>query len=169
MASESDSHARADLLIARAGTAFVIPNEGTATECDLVVTGVVAGVPERWLRLSDGSFESQNGVLSEAELLALADVPGQPLTFTCAPPGSGARMAGVDAEGTGGGGGDGGDGGSSGSGGSGGSTTENNNGGCGCVVSPSPRERVSGAALAALTLLGLAVMRRRRRAPSDPA
>ena len=168
-ASESDSHARADLLIARAGTAFVIPNEGTATECDLVVTGVVAGVPERWLRRSDGSFESQNGVLSEAELLALADVPGQPLTFTCAPPGSGARMAGVDAEGTGGGGGDGGDGGSSGSGGSGGSTTENNNGGCGCVVGPSPRERVSSAALAALTLLGLAVMRRRRGARSDPA
>ena len=34
-ASESDSRARAELLIARAGTPFVIPNEGTATECDL--------------------------------------------------------------------------------------------------------------------------------------
>jgi MYXO-CTERM domain-containing protein len=164
--SESDAQARVELLIARAGTPFVIPNEGTATECDLVVTGVVAGASERWLRLSDGSFKSHNGVLSEAELLALADVPGQPLTFTCAPPGSGSRMAGVDAMGTGGFGGD---GGSSGSGGSGGSTTENNDGGCGCVVGPSPRERVSGAALASLTVLGLAVMRRRRSRPSDAA
>jgi len=155
--SESDTQSRVELLIARAGTPFAIPNEGTATECDLVVAGVVDGAPERWLRLSDGSFESQSGVISEAELLALAEVPDQPLTFTCAPPGSGARMAGVQAGGSGGTGG---------AGGSGGSTTESNNGGCGCVVGPSPRERVSGAALAALTVLGLSMMRRRRRADS---
>jgi len=170
--SESDTQSRVELLIARASAPFVIPNAGTATECDLVVAGVVDGAPERWLRLNDGSFESQNGVISEAELLALADVPGQPLTFTCAPPGSGARMAGVQAGGTGGNGGMGGDGGfgggggSGGAGGSGGSTTESNNGGCGCVVGPSPRERVSGAALAALTVLGLSMMRRRRRPDS---
>jgi MYXO-CTERM domain-containing protein len=168
--SGPDSQARVDLLIERAGTPFVIPREGTATECDLVATGVVDGGAESWLRRRDGSFESTDGTLSESELLALADVPGQPLTFTCAPPGSGPRMVGVDPEGGlggfGGAAGSGGIGGSSGAGGSGGdggTSTENGNGGCGCVVNASPRDHLSGVALAALTLLGLALMRRRRR------
>ncbi|MBW1907138.1 MAG: hypothetical protein JRJ24_17915, partial [Deltaproteobacteria bacterium] len=39
--SGPDSQARVDLLIERAGTPFIIPREGTATECDLVATGVV--------------------------------------------------------------------------------------------------------------------------------
>jgi len=174
--SGPDSQARVDLLIERAGTPFIIPREGTATECDLVATGVIDGGPESWLRRSDGSFDSTDGTLSETDLLALADVPGQPLTFTCAPPGSGPRMAGVDPEGglggfggaggSGGVGGSGGIGGSSGAGGSGGdggTSTENNNGGCDCVVNASPRDHVSGFTLAAVTLLGLALMRRRRR------
>jgi MYXO-CTERM domain-containing protein len=161
--SEPDSQARVDLLIERAGTPFIVPNEGTATECDLVVTGVVDGEAMRWLRRSDGSFESANGSISESELLALAEVPDQPMTFTCAPPGSGPRMAGLD--GAGGSGGSAGAGGASGAGGSdgdGGSSTEGSSGGCGCVVGASPREQLSGVALAALTLLGLAAMRRRR-------
>ena len=163
--SEADTQARVDLLIERAGTAFVIPNEGMATECDLVVAGVVDGEAETWLRQSDGSFESADAVISKEDLLALADVPGQALTFTCTPPGSGPRMAGLVADGTGGTGGAGGDGGSAGSGGSGGSggmPTGDNDSGCGCVVGTSPREGVSSAALAALTLFGLAMMRRRR-------
>jgi len=147
----------------RAGTPFIVPNEGTATECDLVVTGVVDGEAMRWLRRSNGSFESENGSISESELLALAEVPDQPMTFTCAPPGSGPRMAGLD--GAGGSGGSAGAGGASGAGGSdgdGGSSTEGSSGGCGCVVGASPREQLSGVALAALTLLGLAAMRHRR-------
>ena len=85
-------------------------------------------------------------------------------------------MAGVDPEGgmggfggaggSGGLGGSGGIGGSSGAGGSGGdggTSTENGSDGCGCVVNASPRDHVSGVALAALTLLGLALMRRRQR------
>jgi MYXO-CTERM domain-containing protein len=155
--SEPDSQARVDLLIARAGTPFVIHDQGTATECDLVVTGVVDGEPESWLRRSDGSFESDDGEISESELLLLAEVPGQPLTFTCAPPGSGPRMAGVDPEI--GSGGSGGMSGLSGAGGTDGSTSDG--GGCGCVVGASPRDRLSGGAMAALTLLGLAIMRRR--------
>lgn len=161
--SEADTQARVDLLIARAGTPFVIHDEGTATECDLVVTGVVDGEPMTWLRRSDGSFEGADGEISESELLLLAEVPGQPLTFTCAPPGSGPRMAGVDPPI--GPGGSGGMGGSSGAGGSGGvdGSPESDNGGCGCVMEASPRDRLSGGALAILTLLGLAIIRRRRR------
>jgi YVTN family beta-propeller protein len=160
--SEADTQARVDLLIARAGTPFVIHDEGTATECDLVVTGVVDGEPKSWLRRSDGSFESEDGEISESELLMLAEVPGQPLTFTCAPPGSGPRMVGVDPPI--GSGGSGGMGGSSGAGGSGGvdGSPETDNGGCGCVVYTSPRDALSGGALAVLTLLGLAIIRRRR-------
>ena len=161
--SEADTDARVDLLIERAGTPFAIAEEAAATECDLLVTGVVDDQAQRWLRRSDGSFESLEGSISETDLLALADIPGQSLTFTCTPPGSGARMAGVDPEAMGGTGGDGGEGGSGGSAGSGGLNTENGKGGCGCVVGASPREGLSGAAVAALTLLGLATMQRRRR------
>ncbi|MGB9339236.1 MAG: MYXO-CTERM sorting domain-containing protein [Polyangiales bacterium] len=161
--SEADTDARVDLLIERAGTPFAIAEEAAATECDLLVTGVVDDQAQRWLRRSDGSFESLEGGISETDLLALADVLGQSLTFTCTSPGSGARMAGVDPEAMGGTGGDGGEGGSGGSAGSGGLNTENGKGGCGCVVGASPREGLSGAAVAALTLLGLATMQRRRR------
>jgi DNA-binding beta-propeller fold protein YncE/uncharacterized membrane protein YgcG len=161
--SESDSLERVDLLIERAGTAFVIPNEGTATECDLVVTGVVDDIPQSWLRRNDGSFESADGVISEAELLALAEVPGQPLTFTCAPPGSGPRMARVEPDGTGGTGGDGGAGGDGGTGGDGGPSTGGSSGGCGCIVGASTLERPSGGAVVAAMLIGFALVRRRRR------
>ncbi len=137
--SRPDSRARVDLLIERAGTPFVIANAGAATECDLVVSGVVEGKRRIWLRQSDGSFESRNGVTSESELLALAEIPGQPLTFTCAPPGSGPRMAGLVSEGGAEG------------------------GGCGCIVGAAAGERASGVALVAVTLLGLSIMRRRRR------
>ena len=59
-------------------------------------------------------------------------------------------------------GGSGGMSGLSGAGGSGGvdGSPESDNGGCGCVVGASPRDRLSGGAMAALTLLGLAIMRR---------
>jgi MYXO-CTERM domain-containing protein len=163
--SGSDAQDRVDLLIERAGALFIIPREGTATECDLVVTGVVDGESQSWLRLSDGSFESQDGVISESELLVLAEVPGQPLTFTCAPPGAGPRMAGVG-EGAGGSGGDGGSGGAGGSGGDGGSGggggpgTGGSSGGCGCIVGASPSERPSGGAVLVVMLLALALVRR---------
>jgi hypothetical protein len=109
---------RVDLLIARSATPFTVPLQGTATECDLVVSGVVNGEARRWLRQPDGTFISDadpDMPILETDLRAEAEVPGQALTFTCAPPGSGPRMAGVTR--TGGGGGQGGAGGTAGSGG----------------------------------------------------
>jgi MYXO-CTERM domain-containing protein len=165
--SEADTDARIELLVERAGTAFEIPDEGPATECDLVVHGVIDGEATGWLRREDGDFESAGEVISEEDLLDLADTPGQELTFTCAPPGSGARMAGVEPGGTGGMGGDGGAGGaggaaaSAGSGGAGGSSSGDGDGGCGCVVGPSPRGSLGNAALAIATLFVLTGMRRR--------
>ena len=87
---------RIDLLIARAGTAFTsLILGGNVTECDLIVKGSVGGVPRGWTRLASGLFEDDMGnTLSDASLRALAQTEG-PLTYTCAPPGSGTRM-GID-------------------------------------------------------------------------
>jgi hypothetical protein len=62
------------------------------TECDLVVKGSVGGVERGWVRESSGLFrDDTNTTISDAALRALAGTEG-PLTYTCAPPGSGARM-----------------------------------------------------------------------------
>ncbi len=87
---------RIDLLIARAATAF--PSfmlGGTVTECEVVVKGSVDGLPRGWVRESSGSFrDDENTLWSDANVRALALTEG-PLTYTCAPPGSGRRM-GID-------------------------------------------------------------------------
>jgi hypothetical protein len=93
----SEVQARIDLMIQRSGT--VLP--GGLPECDLVVKGVLNGEPRGWLR--GGTLNSPTFVIdkqvaagwSKTELLAVATVPGQALTFTCVPPGSGFRM-GID-------------------------------------------------------------------------
>ncbi|MEM8609760.1 MAG: hypothetical protein AAGF92_21865 [Myxococcota bacterium] len=85
---------RVDLLIERAGAPFQT-TDGTVTECELIVKGVVAGERRGWVRQADGTFMSDRGEddsLSEVDLRALASVAGQELTFTCVPPGSGTRM-----------------------------------------------------------------------------
>ncbi len=89
---------RIDLMIARALTAFPLVDHVGATECDLIVKGIVNGEARGWVMLGDGTFRSDKAaeaVLSESALRELADTPGQPLTFTCVPPGSGERM-GID-------------------------------------------------------------------------
>ncbi len=77
---------RIDLLIARAA----------AGECDLVVKGLDGAAWVGWLRLPDGTFGTgfagEPG-LSDAVLRARAATPGQELTYTCVPPGSGFRVA----------------------------------------------------------------------------
>ena len=87
---------RIDLLIERAAEpfeSFILG--GQVTECDLVVKGVVDGQARGWVRLPDGSFKDDLGrVSTEAEVRAHAAQDG-PLTYTCAPPGSGVRM-GID-------------------------------------------------------------------------
>jgi YVTN family beta-propeller protein len=79
---------RIDLLIARAA----------AGECDLIVKGTVTGEPRGAYRTAAGVFQTDRAAqapVSEAALRALAATPGQELTYTCVPPGSGLR-AGVD-------------------------------------------------------------------------
>jgi DNA-binding beta-propeller fold protein YncE len=76
---------RITLLIARAN----------AGECDLIVKGNVVGIARGYLKVGatftpDRASES---ALSDASLRALANTAGQELTYTCAPPASGVRMA----------------------------------------------------------------------------
>jgi DNA-binding beta-propeller fold protein YncE len=81
---------RIELLLARGGS---------FSECDVVVKGTVAGEARGWrYRRATTDFESDragDAPLTAAALRALGDVPGQELTYTCAPPGSGVRM-GID-------------------------------------------------------------------------
>jgi len=79
---------RVDLLVQRAA----------AGECDLVVKGTIAGEPRGAVRLPSGDFQtdrSGDAPLTEVALRALATTPGQALTFTAVPPGSGHRI-GID-------------------------------------------------------------------------
>ena len=87
---------RIDLLLRRAAAPFEsLVLGGAVTECDLIVKGVVNGQPRGWVRLADGRFRDDLGNLwAEADVRALAANAG-PLTYTCAPPGSGVRM-GID-------------------------------------------------------------------------
>src|SRR5262249_37055478 len=95
-AGDSAVATRINLLIARSGAAFTsLILGGTVTECDLIVKGSVGGVARGWKRLPSGLFQDDTGnTLNDASLRALAQTEG-PLTYTCAPPGSGTRM-GVD-------------------------------------------------------------------------
>jgi DNA-binding beta-propeller fold protein YncE len=88
---------RIDLLIARANTAFdSLVLGGAANECDLVVKGSVGGVPRGWV--FDGALfqDDVGGSIDDAALRTLAASEG-PLTYTCAPPGSGTRL-GINAD-----------------------------------------------------------------------
>jgi DNA-binding beta-propeller fold protein YncE len=95
--SGSDVTDRVALLIRRADEDLVMPIGIAAKECDLIVKGVVQGEKRGWVYRS-GEFapdRADENPLTPSELTALAAEPGQPLTFTCAPPGSGDRM-GID-------------------------------------------------------------------------
>lgn len=91
--SGTDTLDRIDLLIDRAETAY--PPLSAVKECDLIVKGVLNGAYRGWLYAGSDTFTSDDSgetPWSKSELLAIADVPGQALTFTCVPPGSGTRM-----------------------------------------------------------------------------
>jgi YVTN family beta-propeller protein len=175
--SPSEREARVDLLIERSGTPFEVPLQGGATECDLVVSGVIDGKALRWLRRGDGTFVSDadpDMPISEADLRAHAEVPGQPLTFTCVPPGSGPRMAGITgAGGSGGSGGVGGVGGTGGSAGVGGESGSGgsqppdgeNGGGCSCQVTNPRSELPMSFLLAVFCLLAMRRISRGRLRP----
>ena len=81
---------RIDLLVARAS---VTSPRG---ECDLIVKGTLNGVSRGWLMVSPGRFQTDRLTqppLHDAALRQIASTPGQELTYTCVPAGSGVRMA----------------------------------------------------------------------------
>jgi len=93
--SGPDVDARVTLLINRADADFVLPGNINTKECDLIVKGVVAGQQRGWVYLGGDQFRADTvteTAWSRADLETAASVPGQPLTFTCVPPGSGVRM-----------------------------------------------------------------------------
>lgn len=87
---------RINLLIQRARTPFVSKElGGSVTECDLVAQVVEAGMRRGYLYDVAGSaFVAADGARrSDAALRSLATAAGQEVTYTCAPPGSGKRIA----------------------------------------------------------------------------
>jgi hypothetical protein len=88
---------RIDLLIQRARTAFVSKAlGGTVRECDLVAHVAIGGSIKGFLfdPAVQNFIPSDGGPrVSDAALRALAATPGQEVTYTCAVPGSGARLA----------------------------------------------------------------------------
>jgi len=95
---------RLDLLLDRAATPFALAGSPGAKECDLVVKGNADGLARGWLfDPAAGAFHSDRALepaLGDAALRALAQAPGQELTWTCVPPGSGVRIA-LDRDGDG--------------------------------------------------------------------
>ena len=94
---DPEENARLDLLLARAGSPFTSALlEGATTECDLIAKVRIDGRTRGYL-WSDDVFRPDDGgpSLAEAALRSLARVPGQEVTVTCVPPGSGRRM-GID-------------------------------------------------------------------------
>jgi hypothetical protein len=83
---------RIDLLIERSQIDVPVP------ECDLVVNGVIGGEARGWLMARTAGFRSDKAAeppLDRATLEGLITGPGQYLTFTCTPWGSGPRI-GID-------------------------------------------------------------------------
>jgi YVTN family beta-propeller protein len=94
-ANASSVGSRIDLLIARAKAPFVSKElGGSVTECDLVASVVEGGTLRGYLLNASGSFVANDGTTrSDSALRALAGTPGQEVTYTCTPPGSGKRIA----------------------------------------------------------------------------
>jgi hypothetical protein len=92
----ASAKARVDLLVARAKAAFVSKElGGSVTECELVAHVVEGGLRRGYfMDATTGIFVAGDGSRkSDPVLRALATVPGQEVTYTCTPPGSGRRIA----------------------------------------------------------------------------
>ena len=90
-------NARVDLIVQQASTPFTSQIlGGVSTECDLVAHVLEGGTdPAGYLLNAGGTFTPDDGGLpiAEATLRAKASVVGQEVTFTCATPGAGNRVA----------------------------------------------------------------------------
>ena len=87
---------RINLMQTRAKTPFVSKElGGTATECDLIAQVVISGKRTGYyFDAATSNYVAANGSKRTAtSLRALALVPGQEVTYTCTPPGSGKRIA----------------------------------------------------------------------------
>jgi hypothetical protein len=88
---------RIDLLLQRAAAPFASKSlNGAVTECDVVAHLAVNGSIKSYLYdPGNRAFAPADGsaALSDMGLRALADAPGQEITYTAWPPGSGARVA----------------------------------------------------------------------------
>jgi hypothetical protein len=93
----SAAGARITLLEQRAAAAFTSKVLGGAVvECDLVARVAQGGAVKGFLfNTTNSSFVPSGGgtALTDAQIRALANTAGQEVTFTCVPPGSGARIA----------------------------------------------------------------------------
>ncbi|HXB20181.1 MAG TPA: hypothetical protein VNV88_02310 [Candidatus Solibacter sp.] len=96
-ANSSAVGSRITLLEQRAGASFVSKSlGGSTTECDLVAKFAQGGSLKSFLfNPVAGNFVGSDGTttLSDSALRGLAATPGQEVTFTCVPPGSGSRVA----------------------------------------------------------------------------
>jgi len=90
--NSGNAAARIDLLVERGMTDIRIP------ECDLVAKGVIDGAARGWAMERDGLFTADRAgeaAIDRATLEARVNTPGEYLTFTCTPWGSGRRI-GID-------------------------------------------------------------------------
>ncbi|MDF1763102.1 MAG: hypothetical protein P1U57_06800 [Oleibacter sp.] len=63
-------------------------------QCDLIANGVMGGELKSWMFNSRGEFVDANGDASSFSRLRFSSfIPGNSITFTCAAPGSGQRLA----------------------------------------------------------------------------
>jgi hypothetical protein len=76
----------------------LLVSQAALGNCDLVVKGRVSGTSRGWVRQADGLYRSDlatEAPLADSTLRGLASIPGQELTWSCVPPGSGTRI-GID-------------------------------------------------------------------------
>jgi hypothetical protein len=94
--SGTDVDSRITLLIQRANSVYyTTPQDVDVPECDLIVKGVVDNEYRGWRHVGGNDFESDKAaepLWDRGDFEAAASLPGQALTFTCVPPGSGERM-----------------------------------------------------------------------------
>lgn len=77
------------------GRVNLLVSRANAGDCDLVVKGVIGGEARGALYIGGNQFQTDRNAdapLTAAALLNLAGTPGQELTYTCVPPGSGTRI-----------------------------------------------------------------------------